>query len=308
MKKKHIVTIVLLVLVFCHNKTNAQIPPSVNYHFCALNGTCYNDANNNNPRVSLILEEYSPQQIIDHTEAFMEMHPQYTLVAPASQLYNCHGFAYSVFQGGEKLKIDWYEELCSYNGSGTKSYIEIDESEAQPGDIVTAVEENWGIFTSRHSAIYVNEDTLLSKLGFEPLFKHHKNDPWLNGLMGLGLSSHYVYYRRIINTPNQITGPYTFNGTGVFEFYPSMLSTNCTWSVEPAAMFQVSSGSGYIANLNYKTPFEYLAPKATITYTFSYGCDNHYTVSKEFDLCIPTTTISAIPSAVGNMCRTGKLL
>ncbi len=170
MKKKHIVTIVLLVLVFCHNKTNAQIPPSVNYHFCALNGTCYNDANNNNPRVSLILEEYSPQQIIDYTEAFMEMHPQYTLVAPASQLYNC------------------------------------------------------------------------------------------------------------------------------------------TWSVEPAAMFQVSSGSGYIANLNYKTPFEYLAPKATITYTFSYGCDNHYTVSKEFDLRIPTTTISAIPSAVGNMCRTGKLL
>ena len=117
--------------------------------------------------------------------------------------------------------------------------------------------------------------------------------------MGLGLSSHYVYYRRIINTPNQITGPYTFNGTGVFEFYPSMLSTNCTWSVEPAAMFQVSSGSGYIANLNYKTPFEYLAPKATITFTFSYGCDNHYTVSKEFDLRIPTTTISGIAESDG---------
>ena len=295
MRKKHIVTIVLLILVFYHNKTNAQLPPSTNYYFCALNGTCYNDANNNNPRVYLILEEYSPQQIIDHTESFMEIHPGYTLVAPASQLYNCHGFAYSVFQGGEKLKIDWYEELCSYNGSNTntKSYIEIDESDAQPGDIVTAVEENWGILTSRHSAIYINEDTLLSKWGFEPLFKHHKNDPWISGQIGLTNNvSHYVYYRRIINTPNQISGPYTFNGTGVFEFYPSIPLSSCTWNVEPAEMFQNASGSGTTAYLSYATPFVYLAPKATITYTFSYGCANHYTVSKEFDLRIPTTTIS----------------
>ena len=110
--------------------------------------------------------------------------------------------------------------------------------------------------------------------------------------MGLGVATHYVYYRRTINTPNHIVGPFTFNGTGVFEFYPSMLSTNCTWSVEPAAMFQVSSGTGERAVLNYATPFTCLAPKATITFTFSYGCDNHYTVSKEFDLRIPTTTIS----------------
>lgn len=295
MRKKHIVTIVLLILVFYHNKTNAQLPPSTNYYFCALNGTCYNDANNNNPRVYLILEEYSPQQIIDHTESFMEIHPGYTLVAPASQLYNCHGFAYSVFQGGEKLKIDWYEELCSYNGSNTntKSYIEIDESDAQPGDIVTAVEENWGILTSRHSAIYINEDTLLSKWGFEPLFKHHKNDPWISGQIGLTNNvSHYVYYRRVINTNSMVSGPSTFNGTGTYTFSPNVTPTNCTWSVEPAAMFQISSGTGHTANLSYKTPFEYLAPKATITYTFSYGCDNHYTVSKEFDLRIPTTTIS----------------
>ena len=112
-------------------------------------------------------------------------------------------------------------------------------------------------------------------------------------MMGLGVSSHYVYYRRIINTPINISGPYVFNGTGTFIFYPDYLNiTSCSWSVEPADMFQVSSGTGDIANLSYKTPFVYLAPKATITFTFSYGCDNHYTVSKEFDLRIPTTTIS----------------
>ena len=133
---------------------------------------------------------------------------------------------------------------------------------------------------------------MISKLNDEPLFKHHKYESWFAEMMGLGVSSHYVYYRRIINTPDQISGPYTFNGTGVFDFYPSISPASCSWSVEPADMFQVSSGTGYRAILNYRTPFVYLAPKATITFTFSYGCDNHYTVSKEFDLRIPTTTIS----------------
>lgn len=223
----------------------------------------------------------------------MNVHPGYVLVDFASNQYNCHGFAYSVFQGGDKCVITWNENLCSYNGSGTKSYIEIAESEVQPGDIVTAVKQEFDGLISRHSAIVINEDTLLSKWGYFPLFKHLKNDPWIEGEIGITNNEyHYVYYRRTINTPNQIVGPYTFNGTGVFEFYPSMLSTNCTWSVEPAAMFQVSSGTGDRAVLNYKMPFTCLAPKATITFTFSYGCDNHYTVSKEFDLRIPTTTIS----------------
>lgn len=57
-------------------------------------------------------------------------------------------------------------------------------------------------------------------------------------------------------------------------------------------MFQISSGSGYTASLTYKTPLTYLAPKATITFTFYYSCDNYYSVLKEIDLLIPTTTIS----------------
>lgn len=134
---------------------------------------------------------------------------------------------------------------------------------------------------------------MISKLNDEPLFKHHKNESWFADLMGLGVATHYVYYRRIINTSNNIVGPYVFNGAGTFIFYPDYLNiTSCSWSVEPAEMFQVSSGTGYMANMSYKTPFVYLAPKATITFTFSYGCDNHYSVSKEFDLRIPTTTIS----------------
>ena len=293
--RKHITKIknaLIILSILYYGNTFAQ-SSSTNFYFCALNGTCYNEVNNDNPKVSRILEEYSPQQKIELTEAFMENYPQYVVVDSASLLYNCHGFAYSVYQGGEKVQITWDSTIYSNNGALMASYVIIDSTEARLGDIVTAVEqESWGDLTSRHSAIVINEDTLLSKWGNSPLFKHRKYDSLLSVHMGLGVSSHYVYYRRIINTPNYISGPYTFNGTGVYDFYPSITPTSCSWSVEPAAMFQVSSGTGYRAILNYRTPFVYLAPKATITFTFSYGCDNHYTVSKEFDLRIPTTTIS----------------
>ena len=110
--------------------------------------------------------------------------------------------------------------------------------------------------------------------------------------MGLGVSSHYVYYRRVINTNSMVSGPSSINGSGTYTFTPNVTPTNCTWSVEPADMFLVSSGSGYTANLSYKTPIVHLAPKATLTFTFSYGCANHYTATKVIDLYIPTTTIS----------------
>ena len=294
MRKYTSKTIIALItlLVLCYGNTIAQ-SSSTNFYFCALNGTCFNEENNDYPKVSRISEEYSSQQKKEFTEAFMEDYPQYVVVDSASLLYNCHGFAYSVFQGGEKVQITWDSTICSRIGTSMASYVIIDSTEARLGDIVTAVEqESWGELTSRHSAIVINEDTLLSKWGDSPLFKHLKYDSLLSVQMGLGVSSHYVYYRRIINTPNQISGPYTFNGTGVFEFYPSFQPDTCYWSVEPADMFQNASGSGTTAYLNYATPFVYLAPKATITYTFSYGCDNHYTVSREFDLRIPTTTVS----------------
>ena len=290
MKRIQLVTTLLLILTFYQNKTIAQLPPSINYYFCALNGTCFNEANNNNPNVSLILEEYSPQEALAHTIAFMIAHPQFTLVAPASQLYNCHGFAYSVFQGGEKLKIDWDDRICSFNGSNIESYIQINNNLIQTGDIATIVDPDDNGTYSIHSSIVVNSDTVISKWGHGPLFKHHKNDSWIASQTGLGISTQYVYYHRVIN--NEILGPETFNGTGTYTFYYDVLPTTCTWNVEPAAMFQVSSGSGSTANLSYKTPFEHLAPKATLTFTFSYGCDNHYNATKEIDLRIPTTTIS----------------
>ena len=218
-------------------------------------------------------------------ECFLEGYPGHTIIEEPTTTYNCHGYSHSISQGGDTCKMYWFPELCI----GGYSL----EETPQKGDIaVVRTYENEYDFSpySVHSSIVVNEDTLISKWGENgPLTKHHKYD--VVGFIQVDTVNIYTYYRRIINTPDHISGPYTFNGTGVFDFYPSITPTSCSWSVEPADMFQVSSGTGDRAILNYRIPFVYLAPKATITFTFSYGCDNHYTVSKEFDLRIPTTTV-----------------
>lgn len=270
--------------------SSAQERIDLPYYYCAMNGTIFNQPPYG--KVRFENEEFSSQEAANCTALFQEMHPDCIVIEPSSKLYNCHGFAYSVFQGGEKLIIEWNNDLCSYNNSNIESFVQIPVNSVQPGDIATIINPNDNGTYSIHSSIVVNEDTLISKWGNQPLFKHYKYAPWIVQETHLGTDTYYVYYRRNINPSNQISGPYIFNGTGIYTFYPDILVSSCTWSIEPAAMFQVSSGTGYTANLSYKTPFEYLAPKATITFTFSYGCDNHYTVSKEFDLRIPTTTIS----------------
>ncbi len=148
-----------------------------------------------------------------------------------------------------------------------------------------------GVPDSPHSAIVFNQDTVISKWGELPLTKHHK-DSVIDIIAFENGDAHYTYYRRVVNTNSMISGLSTFNGTGTYIFSPNVTPATCTWSVEPADMFQNASGTGYTANLSYATPFVHLAPKATLTFTFSYGCDNHYTATKEIDLRIPTTTVS----------------
>lgn len=151
---------------------------------------------------------------------------------------------------------------------------------------------------SPHSGIVYSQDTLISKWGDNPLTKHHI-DSVINVLAyGTG-QAYYTFYRRVTN--NTIYGPSSINGSGTYQFVPNSDSAlvTCTWSVEPAAMFQNASGLGTTAYLSYATPFVYLAPKATLTFTFWYGLSNYYTATKEIDLYIPTTTISGYATSEG---------
>ena len=276
------------------------------YHFCAMNGSCYNQPLER--FVTIVNYDYLPETAIYETEQFMAAHPSFELISLASKRYNCHGYAYSVAQGGDTLQIGWKEDLCAYNGSNNQSYTMIPAHEKQKDDIVTIIDDNYYPLQSRHSSIVYNDTMLISKFNDYPLFKHSINDPWFLEYSGIGMDSHCVYYRRVINT--QLSGPDIIDGSGTYIFTPNLTPANftCTWCVEPAAMFQTSSGTGYTANLIYKTPFTYLAPKATITFTFSYSCDNHYSVSKEIDLLIPTTTISGIAVSDGFVIDTNAIV
>ena len=282
--------ILILLFLFCcsNHRIMAQIMVGEPYHFCALNGSCYND---NDRRVTIEYNEYTPAEIVFQTELFQNTYPEFEIIEPTSIRYNCHGYAYSVFQGGENLWIQWEEDICNNNGSQYYSYVRIPENEATYGDIATIIDTTIDNY-SPHSCIVYNDDTLISKFAYTPLFKHYKYDPWIVQETGLNSSSVYTYYRRVANT--QIDGPNVFNGNATYTFTPNVTPSSCSWSVEPAEMFYQSSGSGNIANLSYKSTLSYLAPKAILTFTFAYTCDNHYTVKKEIDLTIPTTTLSGM--------------
>ena len=276
------------------NSSIAQMDHGIPFNFCTLSGIQYNPGTHPEEGAPFYYntwvttdedDELSRCEIKYIRQCFEDYYPNHTILEDSTVAYNCHGYSFSIFQGGDTCNICWFQEFCR-NAFDTVLT-------PQAGDV--AVIRTYGLGNnfepgSIHSSIVVNQDTVISKWGIGCLTKHHKND-LINNIQ-IGVTNVYTYYRRIINTPNHIYGPYTFNGTGVFDFYPSITPTTCSWSVEPADMFQVSSGTGDRAILNYRTPFVYLAPKATITFTFGYGCDNHYTVSKEFDLRIPTTTIS----------------
>ena len=161
------------IVMLCLEQITAQSRIDLPYYYCALNGTCFNQPPSWAVRIEN--EEYSPEQAYTQTIMFMNAHPGYNIVEPANNLYNCHGFAYSVYQGGEKLIIEWNNDLCSYNGSGSESYIQVPASSVQSGDIATLIDPNDNGTYSPHSAIVISADSLLSKWGLGPLTKHHKD-------------------------------------------------------------------------------------------------------------------------------------
>jgi hypothetical protein len=190
----------------------------------------------------------------------------------------------------------WFEELCD------GGFIEIaDTNNLRYGDIaVVRDKENINSNTykagSIHSSVVVNQDTLISKWGEGPLTKHHKYD--LINVDGFdnGVAV-YTYYRRVANT--EINGPDAFNGNGSYTFVPNVTPSSCMWYIEPFTMFQQASNFGQTASPSYKSNLTHISPKAVITFTFQYGCDNSYTTKREIELEIPTSTLSGTITSDG---------
>lgn len=301
--KKTIILWLLLLLLTCN--LFSQIGSGQSVSFSTIAGEAYNPGtHDNNNSIYWVTdrtnEELSPSQILNYHVLFETIHPGHIILDEATTTYNCQGYSFGMVQGTNPYNIYWTEDLCQ------SSFVSV--TTPQKGDIAVMRHYNSNQIDSPHSAWVYDQDTLISKWGDFPLTKHHK-DSVIN-LPGYGTDLYYTYYRRVINTNDRIYGPAVFNGMGTYYFDHNDKSNNfsCTWSVEPAAMFQVSSGTGTTANLNYATPFVYLAPKATLTFTFNYGCDNHYTATKEIDLRIPTTTVSGTAVSDGFILDTNAVV
>lgn len=245
------IAIILLVL-FLVNKSFSQMGLGQPVSFSSLAGGTYNpgthNGNNSNKWVTdRSNDELSPSEIANYHSLFDATHPGHIILGEATTTYNCQGYSFGLAQGTNQYNICWTEDLCQ----GAYTLVTI----PQKGDIAVMRHNNQTQTDSPHSAIVYSQDTLISKWGELPLTKHHK-DSVIN-LSGLGVDLFYTYYRRVINTNDRIHGPATFNGTGTYYFdHNDKASTfSCTWSVEPAAMFQNASGSGTTASLSYATPY-----------------------------------------------------
>lgn len=175
------------------------------FNFCTLYGIQYNPGTHPEGDVTQHSSEYwvitcDDEDMSEPEKAFLRQcfddnYPGHTILEGPKNAYNCHGFSHSIYQGGERCQIYWYQEILN------DGFILVQTP--QKGDIAIVRNYTDSSHTdfelwSLHSAIVVNQDTMISKWGSGPLTKHHKDD--VVGFSGLSTgSSVYTYCRRILN-------------------------------------------------------------------------------------------------------------
>lgn len=213
-------------MVLLANTLSAQIGFGTKVDFASLNGMVYNPGTHDlhydtawvTDRTN---DELSFSEIANYNYMIEENHPGHIILSDATVTYNCHGYTFGIVQGTDRYNISWRADLCN-------NAFEIITTTPQPGDIAV-MRYNNGVFDSPHSGIVVNQDTLISKWGRFPLTKHHKDSVIFITAYEIG-QAYYTYYRRVINTPDDISGPSIFNGTGTYTLIKATKSLTCaTW-------------------------------------------------------------------------------
>ena len=170
--------------------------------------------------------EFTEYEIDVITQTFSQQYPQATLLASASNLYNCHSYAWHEQSTANDL---WINQNDSYNSFQLSRYwtsdyfISCSSQQAEKAFYGTAAD---------HSAVVQQNGTFVSKWGAGPLFLHEPSYcPYA--------SSNITYYKPRTTLPFQIesliTGEYLVQ-TGQTECYHRGFLTNSdasyTWCVE----------------------------------------------------------------------------
>ena len=194
--------IIIIIVALFTNTAIAQLVNGTPFNYCTLNGTQYNPGTHpegstyyHNMWVTTDEDEaLSKSEVVYLRESLLDSYPNHTILSDSTVSYNCHGYSFSVFQGGDTCNIFWFDEFCRYSFEQVMT--------PQNGDVAVIREVapgNGYTLGSIHSSVVVNQDTLISKWGVGCLTKHHKNDVIGFGGLATGLFV-YTYYRRVINT------------------------------------------------------------------------------------------------------------
>jgi tetratricopeptide (TPR) repeat protein len=136
------------------------------------------------PRGSLVpntytMPELSSSQLASLNNQVISGFPSATLLEYATQLYNCHAYAWHISEGGGKVWINTGAQFIYWEDG---SYDEVSEACA------TKVR-----YSGDHSAVTTNTPNVyISKWGAGPRMRHNKND------VPQGYSTPYKFYARAI--------------------------------------------------------------------------------------------------------------
>ena len=152
----------------------------------------------------------TPAEILAARNHYGLDYPNAEEVSGPSDTYNCHGYAWSITEGGPTVWIGLGHAGETHRFVDDGSYIPA--SPDTPGAKVRYLNAD-------HSAIAETADIFVSKWAQYPLYRHNKND---SPFPASGATPQVAYYKR--NTPIVIAGP---------DSTPS--NTNATYSVTTTA-------------------------------------------------------------------------
>ncbi len=230
------------------------------------------------PNSTLVPDTYTldetidtPAEILAAREFYKSCYPNAEEVSGPSDTYNCHGYAWSITEGGPTVWIGLGYAGETHRFVDDGSYIPT--SPDTPGAKVRYLNAD-------HSAIAETADIFVSKWHKYPLYRHHKND---SPFPKSGATPQVAYYKR--NTPLVITGPDS----------PS-LNTNVTYSVPTAQNITFNrweiTGGGYTttSGLNSRNLTIKFTSAATYTLKAIFNLPNNYgpyTATKTVKLSSP---------------------
>ena len=149
-----------------------------------------------------VLEEWVPSQIASNTDFHTSTYLNAELIADASNLYNCHSYAWNITEEG-KIDVDicWLENPSIYWEDS--SYVETTEVKAEK--IYYYLGDHSAVVSKTHPGKYE------SKWGPGPLMRH---DPEYGPYNNMQYRRYYRRYRGTTYIVNQTINQNTTTGNG----------------------------------------------------------------------------------------------